>query len=55
MREFTVCLCFGRDKCERETREIAERNSADNYKIIPVDAPFHSWEPAYKGVIIFYD
>ena len=55
MREFTICLCFGRDKCEEITRETAERNNADSYAVIPVEAPFRSDDIAYKGIIILYD
>ena len=54
MKEYTVCLCFGRDKCEAITEETAIRNKADSYRVVPVAAPFHI-EPAYKGIIIFFD
>jgi hypothetical protein len=52
MEKFTVCLCFGYDKCEQITQETAIRNNADSYEVVPVSAPYGR-EPAYKGLIIF--
>ena len=56
---YTVCLCFGREKCEIQTAEIAKRNNADSYIIEPVGAsqPFNiackgPTLIAYKGLII---
>ena len=56
-----VCLCFGREKCEEETAEIAKRNNATEYVVDPVRAgtPLPSWlhrnQPfltAYRGSIL---
>lgn len=46
-----VCLCFGRDKCTEQTKELAERNHAFGYEVDPVDAP-HSYQPAYRGTLL---
>lgn len=47
----TVCLCFGKEKCQTETEELALRNHAAGYEIIPVATPY-SRNLAYKGVLI---
>lgn len=55
MKKYIVTLCFGREKCERETAELARRNCADDYVIEPVKAPFHSREPGWLGSLLFKD
>ena len=52
MKAYTVCLCFGREKCEQITKALAEKNGADSYIIEPVLAPCCT-NPGYRGQIIF--
>ena len=47
---YIVCLCFGREKCELQTMETAERNNTKDWEVVPVSAPY-SREPAYRGII----
>lgn len=51
LKEYTVCLCFGKEKCEAITAEIAKRNNAIDYIVEPVVAPM-STNLAYRGKII---
>ena len=37
-KKYTVCLCFGYEKCEAITSEIAKRNNAVDYIVEPVIA-----------------
>lgn len=63
LKEYTICLCFGREKCEQTTEEIAKRNNAIDWFIEPVLAPpvHHicrgpiAQQIAYKGIIIKED
>lgn len=50
-KEYTVCLCFGKEHCEETTREIAQKNNATNWFIEPVEAPL-SYTQAYRGKIV---
>ena len=50
-KEYTVCLCFGKEHCEEVTREIAQNNNATNWFVEPVVAPM-SYTPAYRGKIV---
>ncbi len=50
MKGYTVCLCFGREKCESITKEIAKRNGSTSYIVEPVLAPCCN-EPGYRGQI----
>lgn len=50
-KEYIVCLCFGREKCETITSEIAKRNNAIDYIVEPVIAPM-CFEFAYRGKIV---
>lgn len=51
MKYYTVCLCFGREKCETITAALANKNSAADYLIEPVFASM-SREIAYRGSIL---
>ena len=51
LKEYTVCLCFGREKCEAITSEIAKRNNAVDYIVEPVIAPY-AYEFGYRGKIV---
>lgn len=51
LKQYTVCLCFGREKCDAITSEIAKRNNAIDYIVEPVIA-LHTREFAYRGKII---
>ncbi len=50
-KEYTVCLCFGREKCEAITSAIAKRNYAVDYIVEPVVAPYCPYH-AYRGKIV---
>lgn len=50
-KQYTVCLCFGREHCSETTQEIAKRNNAIEWFIEPVYAPLTN-EIAYKGIIV---
>ena len=50
-KQYTVCLCFGREHCEEVTQEIAKKNKAVEWFVEPVSAPF-SQVPAYRGTIV---
>lgn len=51
LKEYIVCLCFGKEKCEAITSEIAKRNNAVDYIVEPVIAPY-SMQLAYRGKIV---
>lgn len=54
MKWYVVCLCFGQEKCEKETAEIAKRNNAISYVVEPVAAgnpSHHVRQIAFKGSI----
>ena len=50
MKRYTVCLSFNRTFCEKATAEVAERNNAIGYEIIPVGTA--KCQVAYRGEII---
>ena len=53
MKRYTVCLSFNRTFCEKATAEVAERNNAVGYEIIPVGTA--KCQVAYRGEIIMED
>lgn len=50
-KQYTVCLCFGREHCLETTEEIAKKNNAIDWFIEPVVAPLTS-QLAYRGTIV---
>lgn len=50
-KNYTVCLCFGREHCEETTKEIAKKNNAKEWYVEPVYAPLTN-QLAYRGTII---
>lgn len=50
-KQYTVCLCFGREHCLETTEEIAKKNNAIDWFIEPVFAPLTS-QLAYRGTIV---
>lgn len=51
MKWYTVCLCFGREKCEQITSTLAKKNNAIDYCVESVEARY-SKEFAYRGKIL---
>ena len=51
LKSYIVCLCFGREHCEEQTKEIAERNNAVDWYVDPVEAPLTN-QLAYRGTIV---
>ena len=50
-KSYIVCLCFGREHCEEQTKEIAEKNNAVDWHVDPVETPL-TRQIAYRGTII---
>lgn len=55
----TVCLCFGYEKCLAETKQLAEKNGAVDFEVVPVATEYPvrpeflpACRLAYKGVLI---
>ena len=53
MKHYTVCLSFDRNFCETATKEVAERNNAIGYEIVPVGTRVE--RIAYRGEIILQE
>ena len=53
MTHYTVCLSFDRNFCETATKEVAERNNAIGYEIVPVGT--RADRLAYRGEIILME
>ena len=51
LKQYIVCLCFGRDHCKEVTSEIAKKNNAIDWFIEPVYAPLTE-QLAYRGTIV---
>ena len=51
LKQYIVCLCFGREECEETTSKIAKKNNAIDWFVEPVYAPL-TLQPAYRGTII---
>ena len=53
MKHYTVCLSFDRNFCETATAQVAERNNAIGYEIVPVGT--RAQRVAYRGEIILQE